>query len=151
MAQEGRWARYRVKRIREMLYSEGFLKPIYVPDIVRLGYEVMTFVHFRFNPTKEHFEEWGITLPPNLILLGIDKQEGVGLCISATLSESTVQMAHFNRMIKSREIIVGEPSTKLFSLKNSSGKFPFSFSKPIEHRDRWELEADGEWNTFNSS
>ncbi len=53
-------SRHTVSRIKKNFYKQGLLKRLVIPDLEKLGFEILAFYHFRFNPhtppTKEEIE-----------------------------------------------------------------------------------------------
>jgi len=71
-------SRHTVSRLRRGFEENNYIRKIYLPDLKNLGFEILTFIHIRFDPNN----------PPD-----IEKIEA-----SLLMSDSTVFMA--NRMFE---------------------------------------------------
>jgi hypothetical protein len=140
-------SRYRFKRIRDFLLDAKFIKPLIIPNIQKVGLEVLIFSHLRFKPSIDPFELWesgNWKLPSNLILMIMDRQDAIGIGLYPNLSEgSKAHHGLLNAMVR-MNILEGNPHVQVFSLGNLElmNKWPISFADPLIQKGNWAIPGE---------
>jgi hypothetical protein len=137
-------SRYRLKRIRDHLFASSLIKPLFIPNPVLIGLEVLIFSHMRFKPSVDPFEVLRNNdgnQPSNLILMTMDSQDAIGIGLYPNLAEgSRAQQALINAMSR-MNILEGNPHVQIFSLGSmrSGSVWPLTFSKPLIQKGCWNI------------
>jgi DNA-binding Lrp family transcriptional regulator len=136
-------SRYKVRKIREELFTNGYAKTTVIPNYYELGFKVVMFVHIKIRdrdavnrfltPIKD--QQY-----PRIIFMVHDGLEGVGMGLFTDLEEATKMYQKISNMINHSEALEENPTIQMISLPNCEIKTPFFFSKPLEHKGSWDID-----------
>jgi hypothetical protein len=135
-------SRYKYRRIRKLLFEKRALKPLIIPDPVKIGFEVLIFTHMKFKPSIdafEMFESGNWVMPENLVMAIFDRQDAVGIGLYPNLSEGSKAHNDLLNMAGKMNMLDGIPHVQIFSLAGSSQNWPLTFSKPLIQKGDWEI------------
>ena len=115
-------AQQSVSRIKKKLLEEGWIKKMVIPDIKKLGYEVLVFAHWTSKPdimeklSKIQPENFGFNTS-NVIFAAYNPLEGVALAPFKTLKESREIVAFFEKFGETTGVLTKEPNILFLSLQ----------------------------------
>jgi len=136
-------SRYRLRRIRDDLFSSRAVKPLYIPDPAYIGLDVLIFTHMKFKASvdiMEYFDRVELGLPSNIILTIMDRQDAIGVGLYPSLKEgSRAQMDMFSAMQK-LNLFESTPHIQVFSLESSTRGWPLTMAGPLEQKGDWTLD-----------
>ena len=115
-------AQQSVSKIRKRLFEEGWVRKIIIPNIKKLGYEVLVFAHWnskpevmekieRINPENFGFET------SNVVFAAYNPLEGVAIAPFKTLKESREIVAFFEKFGETTGVLTREPNILFLSLQ----------------------------------
>lgn len=138
-------SRYKIRKAKEELFTEGFLKTSYVPDIKGFGFEVVLFTHMIFkndDPIHRYFSSMEEGFIPAMFHLVYDGLEGCGMGLFHKLSDASWAYHNLQDRMKNMNAIEKNPHLQLFSVSNSLTEYPFDFAQPLINRGSWELDRE---------
>ncbi|MFO8051079.1 MAG: hypothetical protein R6V01_05200 [Thermoplasmatota archaeon] len=128
-------SRYRFHRIKERLLEDGYIKPFYATDIMRLGLNVMIFTHLRLKPGQdphELFERYKDKMPSNLMIVAFDRADVIGLGVFKDLPAGSDIQMRMRRSMMEHGFLKKEPVIRIFSLPNIRKKETLTFHRPLK-------------------
>ena len=115
-------AQQSISRIRKKLFEEGWIRRRIVPDIKKLGYEVLVFTHWTSKP--DVMEKMNKIQPQtlgfetyNVIFAAYNPLEGVAIAPFKTLRESREIVAFFEKFGETTGVLTKEPNILFLSLQ----------------------------------
>lgn len=138
-------SRYKVRRIKDDLYTEGYARTIVIPNYYELGFKVIMFIHMKIRniePVKRFLTPIGEGGIPRIIFLVLDGLESAGMGLFPNLEEATKMYQKIQIIVGEQEALGENPTIQMISLPNCDIKSPFFFSKPLEHKGSWDIDLD---------
>jgi len=109
-------SRHTVARMKNDFLTHGLLRPIVVPDLRRLGFELLTFTHLQFNPHKAPTDDDLAALDtPATIFLASRKFEAVRLAAYPTYQAHREDDMAILRHLKENDLLATPPQTGAYS------------------------------------
>lgn len=130
--------RYRFRRMKDGLLEDGYIKPFWTSRIEGMGYDVMMFTRMKLKPgldMDDLFNRFQNRMPMNLTVMAYDHSDGIGIGLYRNLMEGSRAQSEMRNAMIERDLIIGEPEVKVFSLPNCIYSGPLSFHNPLESRD----------------
>ena len=127
-------------KIRKRLFEEGWLIRRFIPDLQRLGYEVMVFAHWHTDPKnaeimkeiKNSALKYDVDIS-NLTFLAYDVLEGIALAAFHTLRESREIISFFEKLGEGTGVLVSEPKIIFLSLQEGINIRDHSYGEIIKN------------------
>lgn len=113
------YSRPTVSRIREKLLEEGYLHPYVIPNIPRLGYNILSLYHVYVNPKKPLDERWEIlegAMDSGTVFMAAKPFEVIVLGVYSNYREFNLSKSNLNSYLKRRDLIVKVPDVRNHSL-----------------------------------
>jgi len=109
-------SRHTVARMKNDFLTAGLLRPVVIPDLRRLGFELLTFTHLQFNPHKAPTEDDLTALDtPATIFLASRKFEAVRLAAYPTYQSHLEDDMTILRHLKENDLLAAPPATGAYS------------------------------------
>jgi DNA-binding Lrp family transcriptional regulator len=103
-------SRHTISRMKKQFFEEGLLKQIVLPDLRRLGVEILAFYHIKFNPHKAPSKaDIDYLDSPFTILLANRKFEAVVLSAYPTYQDYKEDEMNKIRFLKENDLIFYPP------------------------------------------
>ncbi len=115
-------AQQSVSRIKKKLFEEGWTRKKIIPDIKKLGYEVLVFAHWSSKPEvmekidRIQPENFGFETS-NVIFAAYNPLEGVAIAPFKTLKESREIVTFFEKFGETTGVLTREPNILFLSLQ----------------------------------
>ncbi|MFQ5884226.1 MAG: hypothetical protein ACE5IO_03910 [Thermoplasmata archaeon] len=114
-------SRMTVGRARKRFFGTGFITRKIIPNLEKLGFELLAFTHGRFNPSlteglKHYVPRLSETIGPN-IFLASTRDELIALSAFRNFTEYRKSMNGFAEVYKEKELFSSPPERLLFSTK----------------------------------
>ncbi|NPA74756.1 MAG: MarR family transcriptional regulator [Euryarchaeota archaeon] len=109
-------------KIRKRLYDERILIRRYIPDLRKLGYDVLVFAHWFTDPNAMEkmqnlsVENMEVDISP-IIFLAYDMMEGIALAPFKSLQKSREIISFFENFGEKTGVLVQEPKILFLSLQ----------------------------------
>jgi DNA-binding Lrp family transcriptional regulator len=118
-----------VSHIKFRLQSRGLLKTIAVPDLKKLGLEILALHLIRFNPQNPPTEIVRNTLTTDHdILVSLRKFEGLRISIYPNYDQCEIDRMQMFRYLRQHNYVVDVPFVRTFSLTSSAVIKDFNFA-----------------------
>jgi len=120
LADEVGMSRYTVGRVRKRLEENGILRKSNIPDLLKLGFQIMAFTHARFNlrlarkKRAEGFEALMLIHPPFFVVK--DAVDVMALEAYKDFEDFRRHVGQFSSVYEKEDIYVKEPVRLLFSI-----------------------------------
>lgn len=128
------FSRHTVARMKIKFFQEGLLRPLILPDLKKLGIEILTFSHISFNlnnaPTTK---ELSILNTPSTIFFASRKFEAVLLSAYKTFQEYKEDEMNKIRYLKEHNLFAHPPFMSTYMLDRMEVIKDFDFS-PLVHK-----------------
>jgi hypothetical protein len=109
-------SRHTVARMKNEFLTQGLLRPIVIPNLQRLGFELLTFTHLQFNPHKAPTSDDLTSLDtPSTIFLASRKFEAVRLAAYPTYQAYREDDMTLLRHLKENDLLASPPFTGAYS------------------------------------
>lgn len=109
-------SRHTVARMKNDFLAKGLLRPVVIPDLHRLGFELLTFTHLQFNPHKAPTDDDFAALDtPATIFLVSRKFEAVRLAAYPTYQSHLEDDMRLLRHLKENDLLASPPQTGAYS------------------------------------
>lgn|GEM_PF-313414 len=109
-------SRHTVARMKNDFLTQGLLRPIIIPDLKKLGFELLTFTHLQFNPHKAPTDDDLTALDtPATIFLASRKFEAVRLAAYPTYQSYLEDDMTILRHLKENDLLASPPTTGAYS------------------------------------
>ena len=103
-------SRHTISRMKKQFFEEGLLKQVILPDLRRLGVEILAFYHIKFNPHKAPSKaDIDYLDSPFTILLANRKFEAVVLSAYPTYQDYKEDEMNKIRFLKENDLIFYPP------------------------------------------
>jgi DNA-binding MarR family transcriptional regulator len=132
-----------VSIIRRRFREDGLIRRVYIPDIKKLGFELMVFHHTRHNPThpyrermKRVREAYGDGMPKWLTdhIFHISSDlEAVSFDIFKNYTHFQDVYGEYLRLYKAEDFFMREPTIKIFPLKDLTPMSEIRFDLLVQH------------------
>ena len=122
-------SRHTIARMRNSFFEEGLLKQIALPNLNKLGVEILTFYHIRFNPNKAPSKS-DITYldSPYTVLLASRKFETVVLSAYPTYQDYKEDEMNKIRFLKENNLIAYPPFVGTYMFERMAVIKDFDFT-----------------------
>lgn len=113
------YSRPTVSSVREKLLEEGYLSPYVIPNISRLGYNILTLYHVYVNPKKPLDERWEVlegAMDSKTVFMAAKPFEVIILGVYRDYREFNRSKSSLNEYLKRRDLIVKVPDVRNHSL-----------------------------------
>jgi DNA-binding MarR family transcriptional regulator len=127
-------SRYKLRKVKDKLLEDGYIKPFYGTNVVGMGYEVLIFTHMKFkagHDPRDLFNNFEGRMPSNLMIVALDHTEVIGLGIFKNLTDGSRAQMNMRKAMVDFDFLEGEPDIMIFSLPNCSESPPLSFQSPL--------------------
>ena len=109
-------SRHTVARMKNDFLTQRLLRPIVLPDLHRLGFELLTFTHLQFNPHKAPTDDDLAALDtPATIFLASRQFEAVRLAAYPAYQSHLEDDMTILRHLKENDLLASPPATGTYS------------------------------------
>ena len=115
-------SRHTVSRMRKKFEDGGFIKPMKIPDLGKMGFEILAFYHIRYDPSNPPgFEEDDIKslLNESIIFMATRKFEAVLIGVYPDYDEYKTDKVEMMQFLKAKKWIAKDPIVRTYSLSKS--------------------------------
>lgn len=113
-------SRHTISNIRRRLEEKGLVRTIAIPDLNKLGFEILCFGHTRLNP-KTPFDTETIDMSfldtGSVIFLAAKRFENIMLSIYRTYENFKVENSALVRYLKENDMLADMPLVRLYSIR----------------------------------
>ncbi|MDG6225839.1 MAG: hypothetical protein QCI82_10050 [Candidatus Thermoplasmatota archaeon] len=137
-------SRYRLNRIRDRLLERRLVKPLVIPDPIRIGFRVLSFCHMRLRPGADLDDIKGGSkdIPPNMVLTLHDSQDAIGIGLYPDLDGSSRAVNRLMDVIGGQNVLDGPVHFQVFSLASSADRWPLTFANPLVQKGKWTIPEE---------
>jgi DNA-binding MarR family transcriptional regulator len=122
-------SRHTVARMRNSFFKQGLLKQIAIPNLKKLGVEILTFYHIRFNPNKAPKKSDIAYLDsPYTVFLASRKFETVVISAYPTYQDYKEDEMNKIRFLKENNLIAYTPFVGTYMFENMAVIKDFDFA-----------------------
>jgi hypothetical protein len=123
VAENMKVSRQAVARIRKLLVKEGFLFPLVIPSLEKLGHEILVYFRFHLNPRLGDKARAGavqniIHEVPHLFAFSTSL-ECVAICAYCTFPEFEKSSHRIIRRLEERNLLEGAPDIQTYLLPDT--------------------------------
>lgn len=122
LSQETGLTRHTVGKIKKKFVENGYIKVMLIPNILRLGFEILAFYHIEFDPyNPPDFErnESIDLLNDDVIFFASREFEAVLITIHSSYEDYKLGRTRILQKLKENEWIATNPSIRVYSLNKS--------------------------------
>ncbi len=111
-----------VSKIKSKLFKQGWLSRKIIPNLAKMGYDVLVFAHWTSNPDpmeklkRKDLRKFGYDLS-NIVFAAYNSLEGVALAPFKTLKESRDIVSFFEKLGEETGVLTKEPNILFLSLQ----------------------------------
>ncbi|MFQ6106002.1 MAG: hypothetical protein ACE5QF_00210 [Thermoplasmata archaeon] len=113
-------SRHTISNLRRKLEERGLMRTIVIPDLGKLGFEILCFTHTRLSP-KTPFDPESIDMSflntDSVIFLAAKRFENIMLSIYRTYEDFKVENSTLVRYFKENDMIADMPLVRLYSIR----------------------------------
>jgi CRP-like cAMP-binding protein len=112
-------SRHTFSKARKRLESEGLVIKKRIPNLLNLGFKVMTISHIKFNPRKPFDEKllsMGILQNPGTIMLAARKFECISLSVYMEYEDYREEQTRDLQFLKENEYLLDMPNTAKYMI-----------------------------------
>jgi len=129
-------SRHTVSRVRRNFEDSNLIRRINLPNLQKLGFEILVFYHIRFdprNPPNMENNEAALLLSDSATLLASRKFEAVMISIYVDYDDYKNDLMRIMKVLKENRWIAQEPVIRTYGLNNMIFIKDFKFA-PITHK-----------------
>jgi len=129
-------SRHNVSRLRRVFENGGLIKKINLPNLQKLGFEILTFFHIRFNPRNPpnmDKNETMFLMSESTIFMASRRFEALMLSVYAKYDDYKIDKARMMHFLKENKWIASNPTIQEYSLNKSIFIKNFNFA-PITQK-----------------
>jgi hypothetical protein len=120
IAEKIKTTRFTVTKIRKRFYEEKLMRTTCIPDIKKLGMNIMAFTHSKFNPKvnlskREEYLKYTIKTYPTIFHISRNI-ESMSIAIFKNFREYQESQDELNKYRMENEFLKSEPETLLLSI-----------------------------------
>ncbi len=115
-------AQQSVSKIKNKLFEEGWVQRKIIPNLAKMGYDVLVFAHWTSNPEEMekvkniNLQKFGYDLS-NIIFSAYNPLEGIAIAPFKTLKKSREIVSFFEKFGESTGVLTKEPNILFLSLQ----------------------------------
>ncbi|KAA0002453.1 MAG: hypothetical protein FE043_04135 [Thermoplasmata archaeon] len=116
-------SRHTVSKMRKKFEREGYFKTVRIPDLNKLGFEILAFYHIRYDPSNPpdfELDETKALLNENVIFMATRKFETVILGAYANYEEYKSDKVKKMQFLKSNKWVAKNPVIRTYGLSKST-------------------------------
>ena len=129
-------SRHTVSRIRRKFYDNNLIRKIILPNLKKLGFEILAFYHIRFdpsNPPDMDHDDSAMLMSDSTIFFACRRFESVMLSIYENYDDYKSDMMNIMQILKQNRWISKDPVILTYSLNTLIYIKDFIFA-PITHK-----------------
>ncbi len=130
------FSRHTVSRVRRRFEENKLIRRINLPNLQKLGFEILAFYHIRFdprNPPNMDNNETAMVLSDSSVLLATRKFEAVMISIYVDYDNYKNDLMRIMKLLKENGWIAQEPEIRTYGLNTMVSIKDFKFA-PITHK-----------------
>jgi DNA-binding Lrp family transcriptional regulator len=111
-------SRHTVSNVQNKLEKNGLIKQINIPNLKKIGYEILSFCHYKFNPQKPITQQIleAEIIQPSTIFAASRNFECVTLSVCKNYDESKSESARQTKYLKENNYLVDIPIIRLYRI-----------------------------------
>lgn len=112
-------SRHTITNNMKKLEEKNLFKTIAIPNLVKLGFEILCFCHTKFKPSKPldwEKVDMGRINTDSVVFMASKKFENIALSIFRTYEDFKVENSALLRYLKENDMIAEMPLTRLYSI-----------------------------------
>ena len=112
-------SRHTFSKARKRLESEGLIIKKRIPNLLSLGFKVMTISHIKFNPRKPFDEKllsMGMMQNPGTVLLAARKFECISISVYMEYEDYREEQTHDLQYLKENDYLLDMPNTAKYMI-----------------------------------
>ncbi len=117
LAEKAGLSRQTVGLVKKKLLDDGVVRKMRIPDVGKLGFELLAFTHLHKNP-KKRMEEKMLDSPANVLKVS-GNLEGVTLSVFRDYTDYLRGHGKILDYCRQKELLLEEPTVKLFSTREA--------------------------------
>jgi DNA-binding Lrp family transcriptional regulator len=122
IAQKVGVSRQAIAKIRKKFENNGIIRYAHIPNLPRIGFELLVFSHFTFKPyIKEHIREYAlrtILRETQNIFMASSAHETITLSAYQNYNQYDLQADKVNSFFKTHNMLASNPKTMIFPIKD---------------------------------
>jgi DNA-binding Lrp family transcriptional regulator len=129
-------SRHTVSRLRRKFEEEDFVRKISLPNLQKLGFEILSFYHIRYdprNPPDMESDEAAGLMSDSTVFFASRRFEGVMISIYNDYDSYKSDMMKIMQVLKENRWIAEDPTIKTYGLNKMVYIKDFKFA-PITHK-----------------
>ncbi|MCD6171702.1 MAG: hypothetical protein J7J36_04735 [Thermoplasmata archaeon] len=114
--------RHTVGRLKRKFFNEQFVKIINVPALTKIGFELLSFYHIKFNPhSPPDFkkDEGKKLMNDDTIFMATREFESILISVHQNYEDYKISNTHIMQTLKENEWNAGNPAIRIYSLNKS--------------------------------
>ncbi|RLF44142.1 MAG: hypothetical protein DRN09_03670, partial [Thermoplasmata archaeon] len=119
-----------VSKMKRKFRESNLLKRIIIPNVKKLGFEILAFYHISFdpkNPPDVERNENALLMNDYTVFMATRKFEAVMLSFYANYDEYSTDRTRIFRLLREKNLITDKPVVKSYSLRNMAIIKDFTF------------------------
>ncbi|HDD57582.1 MAG TPA: winged helix-turn-helix transcriptional regulator [Thermoplasmatales archaeon] len=123
-------SRHTVSKMKRKFRESNLLKRIIIPNVKKLGFEILAFYHISFdpkNPPDVERNENALLMNDYTVFMATRKFEAVMLSFYANYDEYSTDRTRIFRLLREKNWITDKPVVKSYSLRNMAIIKDFTF------------------------
>ena len=124
-------SRHTISRFRRKFEDNNLMSKITLPNVVKLGYEILVFYHMRFNPRKPpnmEDNESASLMSDTTVFFASRRFEAVMISIYRNYDDYKKDMMKIVQVLKENQWIAEEPIIRTYSLSSMAFLKDFKFA-----------------------
>ncbi|KYK22549.1 hypothetical protein AYK24_01785 [Thermoplasmatales archaeon SG8-52-4] len=113
-------SRHTVSRLRRKFEKNNLMKKISIPNLVKLGFEILTFNHIQFNPKNPpnmDNDEAALLMSDSTVFFASRRFEAVIISIYKDYEDYKTDMMRIIQILKENQWIADDPVIRTYGLK----------------------------------
>ena len=115
-------SRHTISRMRKKFEEQGYIKQVRIPNLGKIGFEILAFYHIRYDPSNPpEFKEDDIKslLNDSIIFMATRKFEAVIIGVYPDYGEYKTDKVEMMQFLKAKRWIAKDPVVRTYSLSKS--------------------------------
>ncbi|MFX0100123.1 MAG: hypothetical protein ACFFCS_11130 [Candidatus Hodarchaeota archaeon] len=111
-------SRHTLSKMKKRFLSENLLKPVTIPNLKKLGFNLLVFYHFKFNPKKPPTDSDFSNLDtPSTIFFIHRKFEAVSISCFYNYQDYEDNRLNIFKYLKEKELVTREPEVRRYTFE----------------------------------